>query len=229
MNNKRKFNLIGALLIVVFGAILDGGHVHAQAPGYVDIIRPSGGSAILGIVTIEGSASHPAFVSYDLSFAYPEDPTDTWFMIGDSVFSSVKDGVLGIWDTSGITDGDYRLRLRVHLDNDIVVEYLVEGIRIRNSRAIETSTPSSQAAAQSSTPPEPTGTPRPTPIPPPSNDIPNPAMKIFFLSFILGAVGLSAAGAYIYTRKRLRQHWGTVQMRRVLRGGNRKKRGGRRR
>lgn len=228
MNIKRTIILLSALLILSIGILLDGSYAQAQAPGYVDIIRPSGGSAVFGITTIEGSASHPAFVSYDLSFAYPDDPTDTWFMIGDSIFSPVEDGVLGIWDTNGITDAEYRLRLRVHLDNEIIVEYLVEGIRIRNSRAIETSTPSSQAAEQSPTPPEPTRTPRPTPIPPPSQDR-NPTGNVFFISFILGAVGLTVAGIYLYTRQRLRQHWGTVQMRRVLRQRNRQHRGDRRR
>ena len=228
MNIKRTVTILSALLIFSIGILLDGSYAQAQAPGYVDIIRPSGGSAVFGITTIEGSASHPAFVSYDLSFAYPNDPTDTWFMIGDSIFSPVEDGVLGIWDTSGITDGEYRLRLRVHLDNEIIVEYLVETIRIRNSRAIETSTPSSRVAVQSPTPPEPTRTPRPTPVPPPSEDR-NPTGQVFFISFLLGAVGLTVAGIYLYTRQRLRQHWGTVQMRRVLRQGKRQNSGGRRR
>lgn len=228
MNIKRTITILSALLIFSIGILLDGSYAQAQAPGYVDIIRPSGGSAVFGITTIEGSASHPAFVSYDLSFAYPDDPTDTWFMIGDSIFSPVEDGVLGIWDTSGITDGEYRLRLRVHLDNEIIVEYLVETIRIRNSRAIETSTPSTQTEVQSPTPPEPTRTPRPTPVPPPPQG-PNPTGQVFFISFLLGAVGLTVAGIYLFTRQRLRQHWGTLQMRRVLRGRNRQNRGGRRR
>jgi len=228
MNIKRIVTILSALLICSIGILIDGSYAQAQAPGYVDIIRPSGGSAVFGITTIEGSASHPAFVSYDLSFAYPDDPTDTWFMIGDSIFSPVEDGVLGIWDTSGITDGEYRLRLRVHLDNEIIVEYLVETIRIRNSHAIETSTPLSRTAVQSPAPPEPTRTPRPTPVPPPSEDR-NPTGQVFFISFLLGAVGLTVAGIYLYTRQRLRQHWGTVQMRRVLRQGNRQNRGGRRR
>jgi hypothetical protein len=228
MNIKRTITILTALLIFSIGILLDGSYAQAQAPGYVDIIRPSGGSAVFGITTIEGSASHPAFVSYDLSFAYPDDPTDTWFMIGDSIFSPVEDGVLGIWDTSGITDGEYRLRLRVHLDNEIIVEYLVETIRIRNSRAIETSTPSTQTEVQSPTPPEPTRTPRPTPVPPPPQG-PNPTGPVFFISFLLGAVGLTVAGIYLFTRQRLRQHWGTLQMRRVLRQRNRQSRGGRRR
>lgn len=228
MNIKRTITILSALLIFSIGILLDGSYAQAQAPGYVDIIRPSGGAAVFGITTIEGSASHPAFVSYDLSFAYPDDPTDTWFMIGDSIFAPVEDGVLGIWDTSGITDGEYRLRLRVHLDNEIIVEYLVETIRIRNSRAIETSTPSSQAAVQSPTPPEPTRTPRHTPVPPPPQDR-NPTGQVFSFSFLLGAVGLTVAGIYLYTRQRLRRHWGTVHMRRVLRQRNRQNRGDRRR
>ncbi len=228
MNIKRTITILTALLIFSIGILLDGSYAQAQAPGYVDIIRPSGGSAVFGITTIEGSASHPAFVSYDLSFAYPDDPTDTWFMIGDSIFSPVEDGILGIWDTSGITDGEYRLRLRVHLDNEIIVEYLVETIRIRNSRAIETSTPSTQTEVQSPTPPEPTRTPRPTPVPPPPQG-PNPTGQVFLISFLLGTVGLTLAGIYLFTRQRLRQHWGTLQMRRVLRQRNRQNRGGRRR
>lgn len=200
-----------------------------QAPGYADITWPSGGEAVFGIVTIEGSASHPAFVSYDLSFAYPEDPTNTWFLIGETTTAPVENGVLGIWDTSGITDGEYRLRLRVNLDNEVIIEHLVDNVRIRNRSAIETATPITSTSLVSPTSPAPTNTPRPTPIPLTVEDRVNPAGQIFIVSFGLGAVLLLLIGIYLHTRQRLRSHWSKVQMRRVLRQNNRSGRGARRR
>lgn len=112
-------------------------NANAQAPGFADITRPSRGEALTGLVTIEGSAAHPSFVSYELAFAFEDDPTGTWFPIIDDVQTPVTDGRLGIWDTTGITDGNYKLRLRVVLKSGAALEALVEGLRVRNTTPIE--------------------------------------------------------------------------------------------
>jgi hypothetical protein len=84
-----------------------------QVPGYAEITSPATGQVVSGIVTIEGTAAHPEFLRYDLAFAFPNDPTDTWFPITEAVETAVHDSRLGIWDTSGITEGEYDLQLRV--------------------------------------------------------------------------------------------------------------------
>jgi hypothetical protein len=49
--------------------------------------------------------------------------------------------VLGEWDTSQVTDGEYHLRLTVFLDNGNQIDVLVPGLRVRNYTPIETPTP----------------------------------------------------------------------------------------
>jgi hypothetical protein len=132
-----------------------------QAPGFADITRPEDGEVLQGVVTIEGSAAHPAFVAYELSFAYEPNPTDTWFPIVDDFQTPITDGRLGLWDTTGITDGDYQLRLFVILENDSRLEAYARNLHVRNTTPIETqpafevrttSTPTALAATETPSP-----------------------------------------------------------------------------
>ena len=210
------FALLGAVFVVSKAA--------AQAPGYADIREPSGGEAIAGVVTIEGSAAHPSFVSYDLSFAHSDDPTETWFLIGNAVHTKVADGRLGLWDTSGITDGFYTLRMRVHLSNNTMLESFVEGLRIRNSTPIETATPQPGRIETTATITLPTRTPRPTPLPFPGASDPSTVLQTFTGGLIAGVLLLLALGIYLFLRRRSQERWAVLRMRQMLRHTNRKKR-----
>jgi hypothetical protein len=108
------------------------GSAMLQVPGFAELTSPQPGQVVSGLVTLSGTADHPAFNRYELSFAYDEDPTDTWFSIGEPVDTRVIDGRLALWDTSTITDGDYSLRLRVWLQDGRSLEAVVPGIRVRN-------------------------------------------------------------------------------------------------
>jgi hypothetical protein len=105
------------------------------------ISSPVAGQAVQGSVVIRGSTTVDGFQSYEVDFAYSEDPTQTWFLIQEST-SLVQDGVLAVWDTTTITDGDYTLRLVVNLVNGAQVEVSIPGLRMRNYSPIETETPS---------------------------------------------------------------------------------------
>jgi hypothetical protein len=109
-------------------------------------------------VTISGTTDIPGFRSAEISFAYQSDPTNTWFIIQQSA-APVKEGALAAWDTTTITDGAYRLRLQVFLQDGQVKESLVTGLRVRNYTLIETSTPEARQAGQET--PTPTASPRP--------------------------------------------------------------------
>jgi hypothetical protein len=74
------------------------------------------------ILDIRGSAwiktgplSPVTFNSYELAVS-PEGNTE-WEIIENSV-SSIKDGVLGAWHTSGLSAGSYRVRLTLWVDGD---------------------------------------------------------------------------------------------------------------
>lgn len=156
-------------IILLFSAIVlissIAGKEYKQAPGFADISRPQDGEVLRGVVTIEGSAAHPAFVAYELSFAYDPNPTDTWFLIVDDFQTPVTDGRLGLWDTTNITDGDYQLRLLVILENDSHLEAYAQGLRIRNTTPVETQPALYDQTITSPAPTTPTQTSAPTIMP----------------------------------------------------------------
>ncbi len=75
------------------------------------ISSPAGGSSVRGSVQITGSALHPAFQRYELY--YTVEPGENWVFIGDANTTPVSNGVLGVWETGGLPDGNYSLRVRV--------------------------------------------------------------------------------------------------------------------
>ena len=97
---------IGAALVVVpLG--------RPAAVGAAEIADPQPGQALRGVVLIQGTAEHPAFDHYEVSFAYEPNPTADWFAIEAAGSSPVQNGQLASWDTTQIADGAYQLRLQV--------------------------------------------------------------------------------------------------------------------
>lgn len=186
----------------------------AQAPGFADITHPLIGQALVGVVTIEGSASHPSFESYDLSFAYQDRESDTWFLIIDNVQSPVIDGRLGIWDTTSITDGDYKLRLRVHLENGSALESIVSGLRLRNTTPVETATAGPAAEPVEERVQAPTSTPLPTPQ---ARRVSNAGQTkaALWIGGGIGAAGLLLAAVGLIVRRRLQLQHASRRMRDV--------------
>ena len=123
----KTSTLAGWLLFALVGPVTAR---DLQVPGYAEITSPATGQVVSGIVTIEGTAAHPEFLRYDLAFGLPDDPTDTWFPITEAVEASVHDSRLGIWDTSGITEGEYDLQLRVWTSSGEPLIAQVKGIRV---------------------------------------------------------------------------------------------------
>jgi hypothetical protein len=201
--------------------------VEAQAPGYAEIVAPSPGEAVQGLVTVQGSASHPLFTSYDLTFTYQDEPITTWFPIVESRDVEVVDGRLGLWDTTGISDGEYLLRLRVHLENGTTLEDIIEGVRIRNKSVIETATPAAVGGIlPTATAPPPTPTLRPTPILP--TEPPGGASVFTALrnGLIIGAILTTTSIIYLLIRRSIRIRWGILRMRRMRWQDERRKRRG---
>lgn len=105
----------------------------AQDQGLAVITSPLEGAGAAGLVPISGSATHPQFAFYELSFAYSPNPTDTWFTIAPRGTAPVVNEVLGRWDTSQISDGFYTLRLRVFYGDGAFLEAFVSNLRIQNA------------------------------------------------------------------------------------------------
>lgn len=121
------------------------------------ILSPRPQQALQGSIPVVVDTAIQGLQSAELSFAYFQDTTDTWFPIQDSD-QSLSNEALAVWDTSKISDGDYNLRLTIILEDGEQISVLVSGLRVRNYTPIETDTP---------TPVTPTATPLPqdTPLP----------------------------------------------------------------
>jgi hypothetical protein len=174
--------------------------VRAQEEAQFTISSPLEGEIVQGVAIITGTVSAFGFSYYELSFAYADDPTQTWFVFSTSSLP-VFEGELGTWDTTTLTDGDYSLRLRTFMLDGSVRETVVSGLRVRNYTAVPTSTPTPtptpvvQFSAPTAQRIEPVlatailSLPTPTPLPP------NPASLRD--SAIAGALGRGALLAFV--------------------------------
>jgi hypothetical protein len=148
---------------------------------------------VQGSLTVTGSTDLPGFDYAELSFSYSGTQPESWFLI-QQMRAPVKEGALGVWDTTTIADGNYRLRLQVFLAGGKTAEAYTSGVRVRNYTPLETSTPTSpQASAErplsAATPLPSSPTPRATPTALP----PNPAQIL--PASLLSSLGWGAGAA----------------------------------
>lgn len=135
--------LIPALIVVLFFSLTIIPDSHAQNLGPV-ITSPVSGEAVQGLTRITGSIPSNDFSTYQLAFRFAAAAEENdWFPIVRSE-ELPNNEVLGEWDTSALTDGNYDLRLRVFRQDGSSQEYLVVDIRVRNYTAIETATAAAQ-------------------------------------------------------------------------------------
>jgi len=95
----------------------------APLPG-AEITSPTLFAYLHGKVNLQGSAGGEGFVSYHIQFGQGLNPR-TWQQIGPEVIQAVANANLATWDTSGLEDGLYALRLVVvrqnqHIDTAIL-------------------------------------------------------------------------------------------------------------
>lgn len=125
------------------------------------ISSPQSLSSVRGTVSITGSALHPQFQRYELY--YTPEPGENWVFIGDAVTTPVNNGLLGAWETSGLPDGNYSLRLRVVRQDGNYDEGFARNIAVAN-RTPPTPTPTDTPAELPTLPPVIEGVFTPTPI-----------------------------------------------------------------
>jgi hypothetical protein len=148
-------------------------------PAVDGLTRPVQGEVLSGLVNLSGTASG----AWDLAFAYPDDTSGTYFPLASS-FQPITGDLLSNWDTSQVSDGEYRLRLRISTQAGSQ-EYYVN-FQIRNDQP-PTDTPTVTPTLLSPTPFQPlTFTPAPsatelptaTPTPLPPNPVILPPQEI---------------------------------------------------
>ncbi len=153
---RRGALLLVAIALIVVLSWLAQPVTAAPVAQQAVITSPQALSVVRGRVTIEGTAVHPNFLRYELYFSPEPARDDTWVFIGEAHFNQVANGFLGTWETGGLPDGLYSLRLRVVRQDYNYAEYIVHGLQVANSRPTETPTPAET----------PTPTVTPTPLPP---------------------------------------------------------------
>ena len=104
------------------------------------IESPSDGDVLQGSVTVKGSVNVIGFKSFEVYFGYDGDSTNTWFLLEQGE-EAVQKGVLTVWDTTQITDGNYRIMVRVNVEDSQPIDIIIPGLRVRNYTTVETSTP----------------------------------------------------------------------------------------
>jgi hypothetical protein len=161
------------------------------ATSAAEIVRPAENETVQGVITLVGTAVDPAFQSYVLEIAPDPSARDfDWPNLQSPVTQQVRDGVIGQWDTSGVPDGRYFIRLVMTVgegaDQTLIVSDEVR-VTVANSTATPlplqatstitavpgTLTPGPSPTSLIEMPP--TRTPRPTSTPGGPTDTPEPA------------------------------------------------------
>jgi hypothetical protein len=166
----------------------------------IQITSPQAGQALQGNVPVQGKIDAQSTRSTELSFAYANGSTETWFLI-QAGLEPGGDRTLAHWDTTTITDGQYDLRLTVTLNNGRQVSTTIEGLRVRNYTPVETNTPAPTSTPAPGELPTATLTPTSTPteIPPTPTPMPtNPAqLTASDITSGLGKGALGVAAAFV--------------------------------
>jgi hypothetical protein len=160
--------------VVAGAASLGSPRALAQDQGVAVITSPLPGAIASGVVPILGTATHGQFERYELAFSYSADPTDTWFVIAVGE-TPVANEVLARWDTAGVSDGTYTLRLRVFGAGGSLLEATVPDVRLANATptappSLPDATPTPPVPTEAIIELPPTATPRPSATPAPVAD-----------------------------------------------------------
>ena len=151
---------LGLVCLYLSWLVVSPAHAYAQFAFQVTITSPHSGEGVQGIVSVRGTAAVDGFIEYQLEFSLSENLIETWFIITKSS-QAVEEDILGEWDTSNLTDGNYRLRLVVQREKEEPIIIFAERIRVRNYTPIETNTPGPSPTAF----PGQTAAPTETPVP----------------------------------------------------------------
>ena len=189
------------MMILIFVSLLLLG---AQVGSRPEISSPKPDEVLQGVILVTGTADMIGLQSYEVLFSYTGDTTETWFLIEQGT-KPVRNESLALWDTTTITDGEYRLMLRVHLDDSDPVEAVVPGLRVRNYSPIETATPAPTSLAGGFTDSDNVGVPGfgPTPTDLPSNPAvvtTNSLVKNILKGMAYALVGLIVIGGFFAAR-----------------------------
>lgn len=157
----RRALAMGMALAMILLAMSSPGWAAPQPQARAVITYPTDGTAISGVVEVTGIATHPNIVWYDVSYAPGPEPTgeSQWVSLASVENTQVEDGVLVIWDTTGVSDGLYCLALTVKgRDDPFTYQPIVTHLTVNNTNPVATPT-----SEQPTPEPMPTAVVGPTP------------------------------------------------------------------
>jgi hypothetical protein len=168
MKHTWPLILIGLILAGLSALGWKGALAAPPAQGDLALITtPQNNAIIRGLVSIQGSATHPQFQFYKIEYAREPVTDDNWVIIGAIHEEQIVGSQLEVWDTTSVPDGSYTLRLRVVRLDGNYSEYSAVQVVVANAQPTETPTPAET----------PTPTVTPTPLPPtPTIVIEQPAL-----------------------------------------------------
>jgi hypothetical protein len=169
------------------------------------IDSPHNGDLVQGIVEINGNTLIRDFKSAEVSFSFVNDKSETWFPIQQSD-QPIQNAVLANWDTTTITDGDYRIRVVVSLSDGTNVEARVTGIRVRNYSRDENITTTETAPTQLPQTVVTESIPSPTPLPANPAEVTRGALTFSLLQGAAGAGILFFALAIYFSLRSIYRH-----------------------
>jgi hypothetical protein len=153
--------IVGTLSLFSFHPAAAAPNARDCSGGNAAILTPQSGATVFGIVQIEGTASLGGeFQYYKLEVAPAR--TQGWGDLVGEARQQVVNGHLGVWDSAGVADGAYDLRLRVVDPTGNYCEIQVSNVIVQN------------AAPPTATAPPETPTPVETEAPPIQNAVPTP-------------------------------------------------------
>jgi hypothetical protein len=169
----RVSYLILLLIMTVIPGLSDRGNaaqLALQQPGVTgEIDWPVTGELIQGTVVVRGSTPADGLRNYEVDYALSSDPNQAWALIQEGT-TPVQDGILAVWDTTPLPDGEYNLRLLVNLTNGHQSVTNMYNLHVQNEAAsLPTSPPATAWYLDLEVK-------TPTPTPPPAIDQTTPAV-----------------------------------------------------
>lgn len=132
------------ILLPVFGFIFQP-HL---AGGENSIQQPASGEVVRGVVQVTGTAAGTGFASYNLAYSFENSDSTNWFPIAAGS-QPVNSAILGTWDTTTITDGNYSLKLTVNDQKGNPQEIITQNVLVRNYLSSNTTGTSASLSAGS--------------------------------------------------------------------------------
>jgi hypothetical protein len=109
--------------------------------GEAGFAQPQANQKVTGLVQIVGTALAPDFDHYELAWSLdPPLNDEAWQPVQPDIRQQVRAGVLGVWDTTQVADGQYLLRLRTVRPDQTFIEAQVR-VQVANSTPTPTLTP----------------------------------------------------------------------------------------